>query len=712
LDPSHAVQADSLEKAIEAFEKALTIFTREALPREWATAQTGLGANFWRRVKGDRADNIEKAIVAYEQALSVRTREAAPQEWAATQYLLGAAYADRIRGDRADNLKKAVVAHEAALTVRAREIQPRDHLATALGLGQALIKAGKWAEAGPIYADARETFLVLFGEGLNEASAHGLIADAGTLFGEAAFAAAELGENEKALELATEGRARLMAVALKLQALRLPSDKRRRLDDLRAEIRVADRMVEAMQGAERASAVEKLVGLRQELLVLVKDAVGTEAVRGSALVQSRALAGRHSAVVVPIVTSVGAKILIVTVAGITRVDLPELTTDRLNVLVRGESKQGRAGGWLGAYNINYLSNADLDRRWSEWLAAVGDLGPELGRLFGGRLDAGLKDAGVKAGARIVWLPTGALGILPLAVAQDPGTRRLLADHYEIVYAPSLEVLASARKDVARRVPATLAAIVNPTGDLAGAERESKLVASHFPAGARTLLEREHASPNAVLTALKGKTHWHFASHGTFSWENARDSALVMHGHRRLSVGTLLDTDGLGRPRLVVLSACETGLYDIDRSPDEFIGLPGTFTALGAAGVLGTLWPVSDAATALLMAKFYDFHIGDRLEPPSALRQAQLWLRAATDADIKAYVRGAAARSRLETRHVAEIEEELSEPGLKRSRNAALVEWIPPDAGRALSKKASDTTRGRARPFAHPYYWAGFIYTGL
>ena len=46
------------------------------------------------------------------------------------------------------------------------------------------------------------------------------------------------------------------------------------------------------------------------------------------------------------------------------------------------------------------------------------------------------------------------------------------------------------------------------------------------------------------------------------------------------------------------------------------------TALGAAGVLGTLWPVSDAATALLMAKFYDLHLEAGLDPPTALNQAQ------------------------------------------------------------------------------------------
>jgi CHAT domain-containing protein len=114
--------------------------------------------------------------------------------------------------------------------------------------------------------------------------------------------------------------------------------------------------------------------------------------------------------------------------------------------------------------------------------------------------------------------------------------------------------------------------------------------------------------------------------GTFSWGDARQSGLYLSGRELLTVGKLLEADGLGQPRLVVLSACETGLYDISRNPDEFVGLPGTFTALGAAGVLGTLWPVSDAATALLIAKFYDLHMDGRLPPPTALRRAQAWLR--------------------------------------------------------------------------------------
>jgi CHAT domain len=66
---------------------------------------------------------------------------------------------------------------------------------------------------------------------------------------------------------------------------------------------------------------------------------------------------------------------------------------------------------------------------------------------------------------------------------------------------------------------------------------------------------------------------------------------------------------------VALSACETGFYDINRNADEFIGLPATFMQIGATGVLGSLWQVDDLATALLMARFYDLHLGAGLTPP-------------------------------------------------------------------------------------------------
>jgi CHAT domain-containing protein len=751
-------RADNVEKAITYHEAALTVFTRQRLPRDWARTQNNLAIAYSRRVRGERADNIEQEIAHYEAALAVRTREGDPQEWARSQTNLATAYAARIRGERADNLEKAIGYHQAALTVRTREAfpllwartqhnlaneyrarmrgrrddnlreaiaryeaaltvrtgeaLPREHLLTARLLGTTFLEQGDWQKAGLAYASAREAFLLLFGQGLDAGEARDLISQAGPLFGEAAFAAAQRGESEAALSLASDGRARLMAVALKLQALELPADKRRRLDELRTAIRAAEGADEATQGRERDAAIDTLVALRSELLDLVKNASREEA--GSALAQASRIIATGGAIVMPILTKVGSKILIVTAASnggssLAVVDLPELTTGKLEVLMRGEPKDRGTGGWLGAYNINYLEDAaEFDRRWPEWLAAVGDLGPQLWRLFGARLHAALQERGVAPGSRLIWLPTGALGILPVGLAQDPVSQRRLADDYEIAYAPSLEALTAAQIRLATTALRTLAVIINPTGDLAGTEKEGAIVASHFPSNGRTLLEGEAATPEAVLAALKGRSYWHFASHGDFDWDDPRQSALLMHGRAPLSVERLLQTGGLGRPRLVVLSACETGLYDIDRNADEFIGLPGTFTALGAAGVLGTLWPVSDDATALLIARFYELHMGAGLPPSAALSRAQAWLRETTNDDLAAYAKLAASRGRFDSRHLAKIEQALSAKGLARSRNSALVQWVAPDTG----GKTTPGTERVARPFTHPYFWAGFIHTGL
>ncbi len=163
---------------------------------------------------------------------------------------------------------------------------------------------------------------------------------------------------------------------------------------------------------------------------------------------------------------------------------------------------------------------------------------------------------------------------------------------------------------------------------------------------------------------------------------------------------------------MVLSACETGLSEITRNPDEFVGLPGAFMALGAAGVLGTLWPVSDIASALLIARFYELHIGERLRPATALQRAQVWLREATNEELSAYVQGAAGAGRIARGFATATSEAMSPESLKKDRNSSAVEWLAAPASRGDSPaKDAQPAPAVARPFAHPYYWAGFVHTG-
>lgn len=75
--------------------------------------------------------------------------------------------------------------------------------------------------------------------------------------------------------------------------------------------------------------------------------------------------------------------------------------------------------------------------------------------------------------------------------------------------------------------------------------------------------------------------------------------------------------------LVVVSACLTGLDSL-KEAEGTIGLQRAFLARGARTVLVSLWSVSDAATALLMERFYDHWLWDSDEPGKgeALRRAQ------------------------------------------------------------------------------------------
>jgi CHAT domain-containing protein len=74
--------------------------------------------------------------------------------------------------------------------------------------------------------------------------------------------------------------------------------------------------------------------------------------------------------------------------------------------------------------------------------------------------------------------------------------------------------------------------------------------------------------------------------------------------------------------LVVLSACETGLGDLEAG-QGVLGLQRAFQAAGARAVVASLWKVDDAATRVLMERFYANLWTKKLNKLEALRQAQL-----------------------------------------------------------------------------------------
>jgi CHAT domain-containing protein/tetratricopeptide (TPR) repeat protein len=302
--------------------------------------------------------------------------------------------------------------------------------------------------------------------------------------------------------------------------------------------------------------------------------------------------------------------------------------------------------------------------------------------------------------RVVFMPNLGLSLLPLhACYRVNGTEReYLLDHYEITYMPSFDVLRHCRGEARPQSPddGTLLAVANPTGDLVWASFEVECVARFFQQ-ARILSNagKDRATTESVIAEASNYAFVHFACHGEFDLREPLRSALRLVPPDSLTLETALKQLSLPRTRLVVMSACETGLVDPGDLADEYVGLPAGFLLAGAPGVLSTLWAVKDLSTALLMRRFYLYHLrgvpdsprDGPLPPAQALRRAQRWLRDEVTARMAAEFCLQRARQALRARD---------------DRACRLAQ----DAFMRYDRMAPDS-----RPFAHPVYWAPFIVSG-
>jgi CHAT domain-containing protein len=217
---------------------------------------------------------------------------------------------------------------------------------------------------------------------------------------------------------------------------------------------------------------------------------------------------------------------------------------------------------------------------------------------------------LKGVRRLVIVPHAELHFVPFAALIQQGKRdQFLVERFDIAYAPSATAwvqLATRRlKTPSRRVLA-----LAPNADrLPASRREVRAIGKIYGQQATVRLG-SHASEREMRAAVRSAGTIHLATFGVLNRRNPLFSFVQLApgpgDDGRLEVNKVF---GLGLSgQLVVLSACQTALgagANDDVPPgDDWIGLMQAFLQGGASSVVASLWPVDDAATALLMEQLH------------------------------------------------------------------------------------------------------------
>jgi CHAT domain-containing protein len=236
----------------------------------------------------------------------------------------------------------------------------------------------------------------------------------------------------------------------------------------------------------------------------------------------------------------------------------------------------------------------------------------------------------------VIVPDKVLCYLPfVALTSERTSNYLVADH-KFLYAPSATVFLASTEYAALRAPEPhgeerLLSVGDPLFDtrefpkmkpLTSAKKEAVNVAQFYPD--HKIFLQEDATKSNIETNMATADVVQFAGHYVANERNALLSAFAVAGegeNSRWANHEVLRAD-LQKPRLIVLSACETGIERVYNG-EGMIGAGRSFLAKGVPLVVASQWDVNSASTAELMESFHRLRKKEGLPTVAALQRAQL-----------------------------------------------------------------------------------------
>jgi len=769
-------KAENWEIALPCYLQALEVRTRDQFPENWAATQNNLGNAYSNRLNGERAENLETAIHCYELALQEYTRDQFPQDWAATQNNLGNAYSNRLRGDKTDNLERAIHCWRAALEIHTPTTFPRDCLRVGRNLGNAAFTAGWWEIAIEGYKQVIDAVEESRTQAMSDNRRQEIIAEAVGIYNNIVQAYINLGRIDKAIEYVERSRSKRLVDLMASNDLyaggQIPLQVQKYLqqhEELQAQIDAERERLIRRYDSSQQQTDKSTVALTR---TVVEAATATIAKLEAQKQQIWEKMRRLDPVLVGQIQVISLDFRTIQQL----IDQPQtailnfFTTDNdthIFIIYKDKSPQLHTCIGFGYQTLRDLVveewlipyfNKNQDSIWYETIFAF------LGRLAEKMQLNTLVQTYLKGIEELIiiphlfWhqIPFAALPLtVPTQVNSQPQQNKssgmmrqvieiftrldkkktstsismspesetistqYLGDKFHIRYVPSSQILQYCQQRP--QLSAINYGIVeNADGTLLGAAFEGEKIAKiyNIPDNQR-LQGKERATITNFKLLAKQVQVLHLSHHAISRLDNPLESRLIL-GDGCITLGQLL-TPGWRLPNLsdVFLSCCETNL-GISSITDDILTIATGFLCVGARSVVSTLWAVDDLATALFSIFYYQYR-QQGFNRTEALQQAQIKLRTLSGKNLAIEYEG-----ELNTY----FKQQLEKVDINRqnaAKNCKNLVTETPDYQHSSEDykywneiyfriiKIKDNLKKLCReelPFAEPYYWAAFIYSGL
>ncbi|EKD08259.1 tetratricopeptide domain protein [Arthrospira platensis C1] len=653
LDRIRGERADNIESAIRCLQAALEVHTLSSFPEQWAATQNNLAITYSKRIKGERSYNIEEAIRCLHAALEVRTRTAFPYEWAMTQNNLGNAYWRRIKGKRADNIEEAIACYRAALEVATPSSFPLSCLQTGQSLGDLGYALQNWEIAIEGYNQAILAIEQSRYWATSEATKRELIANSLDIYQKMVQACINHQDYPQALLTVERSKSRTLIELLDsahLYPKNATDAQKQRISDLRRQIAMyqqqlaytsRDSLTPTTEKHPNQPSPETLIRQQlqaanqqfQDLLTELDDPNFTLTQQvPPQLPDLRRLLPPQTALIewyLPTEADSGFYAFLVTRQN----DQIQITPHRFSAEDRQHLDQA-----ISDYRSDYGQpswNQQLPQRL-ETLSAALQLPCLLGDL------SQIQQLILIPHRELHLIPLHALPVsLPSPSGKGSGSEgQCLQDGFPVQYAPSCQILNNLQQRPPLEEPSSsFFALQNPTQDLDYADFEVEVLRRLF--NPERVLSHDEATKTALeqpenRAFLQQSRYIHFSCHGEFNPDDPLNAYLRLANREKLTFQDIFTSLDIPNCRLLILSACKTGLVETPRT-DDYVGLASAFFFAGTRTVVGSLWKAEEFSAALLMIRLY-YELPRHTSVVMALRAAQYWLRTISREGVLTWLR--------------------------------------------------------------------------